>query len=380
MKAKTIKGKSTEEIQSALEEAMADGFIPTLATVFLSIQMDRNAICEILDKKGIQLFGATTEGEITDSETEKNSASILLLDVNPHYFKIYFEEVSAGGYKEATRSIALNSLKFCNDPAFIFTGSGVWQNPYIEPLLDGFREICGDEVNVFGGMAGDDLTLTTSYIFTNTKSSSHGVLALVFDPNKISVKGALSCGWKPIGTSKIITSSTDNNVYAIDDEPPLALIMRYAGIKKLPDNLFDIQTELNQTLQIQLQRDNGEPIMRVGVVNMEDQSLFFMGSMPEGGNIKFCLLPDLETIDETIDEIKNLKDNEIPKADAVLLFNCIGREMAFGPTIGREIEGIYTIWKSPMAGFFSQGEFGRAKGSALEVHNLTTCCVVLKEK
>ena len=80
------------------------------------------------------------------------------------------------------------------------------------------------------------------------------------------------------------------------------------------------------------------------------------------------------------EQIKNLKDNEIPKADAVLLFNCIGREMAFGPTIGREIEGIYTIWKSPMAGFFSQGEFGRAKGSALEVHNLTTCCVVLKEK
>ena len=34
MKAKSIKGKSPEEIKAALEQSMADGFKPTLAIVF----------------------------------------------------------------------------------------------------------------------------------------------------------------------------------------------------------------------------------------------------------------------------------------------------------------------------------------------------------
>ena len=70
MKAKSIKGASTEEIKIALEQNMSDarlpdgqGFKPTLAIVFLSIKQDRDAICELLDKQNIAVFGATTHGE-----------------------------------------------------------------------------------------------------------------------------------------------------------------------------------------------------------------------------------------------------------------------------------------------------------------------------
>jgi hypothetical protein len=38
MKAKSIKGKSPLEINTALEQSMADGFKPTLAFVFISIK------------------------------------------------------------------------------------------------------------------------------------------------------------------------------------------------------------------------------------------------------------------------------------------------------------------------------------------------------
>lgn len=37
MKAKSIKGNLTKEIQSALEQSIVDGFKPTLSSVFLSI-------------------------------------------------------------------------------------------------------------------------------------------------------------------------------------------------------------------------------------------------------------------------------------------------------------------------------------------------------
>jgi hypothetical protein len=46
MKAKSIKGKSSEEIKSALAESMQT-VQPTLAIVFLSVAQDRKAICKI---------------------------------------------------------------------------------------------------------------------------------------------------------------------------------------------------------------------------------------------------------------------------------------------------------------------------------------------
>ncbi len=52
MKAKSIKGNSPNEIQLALKECMADGFIPTLAIVFLSIKQDREAICDLHRQEG----------------------------------------------------------------------------------------------------------------------------------------------------------------------------------------------------------------------------------------------------------------------------------------------------------------------------------------
>ena len=68
MKAKSIKGKSAEEIKSALADSMADGFKPTLAIAFISLQQDRDAICALLDNEGIAIFGSSTKGEFSDVE------------------------------------------------------------------------------------------------------------------------------------------------------------------------------------------------------------------------------------------------------------------------------------------------------------------------
>jgi len=82
MKARSIKGRSTEEISAALTESMADGFKPTLAIVFISVKQDREVISRLLDEKGIQVFGATTAGEFIDGEIEEGSIVIMLLDMD----------------------------------------------------------------------------------------------------------------------------------------------------------------------------------------------------------------------------------------------------------------------------------------------------------
>jgi hypothetical protein len=67
MKAKSIKGRSPLDIQSALQQSMADGYKPTLAIVFISIKQDRKAVYEILRKEKIDCIGATSSTEFIDS-------------------------------------------------------------------------------------------------------------------------------------------------------------------------------------------------------------------------------------------------------------------------------------------------------------------------
>ncbi|MBK7379020.1 MAG: hypothetical protein IPJ03_08445 [Ignavibacteriales bacterium] len=123
MKAKSIKGKSAEDIKSALGQSMTDGFKPTLAVVFLSVSQDRKAICNLLDSNGIAIFGATTSGEFIDEVTEKGTVVILLLDIKKDYFQIFFDEYPEKNYRETTRRIAEEARTKFPKPAFLISGS-----------------------------------------------------------------------------------------------------------------------------------------------------------------------------------------------------------------------------------------------------------------
>tara|TARA_R100000935_G_scaffold26630_2_gene46575 strand:+ start:505 stop:681 length:177 start_codon:yes stop_codon:yes gene_type:complete len=58
MQAKSIKGKSTEEIKENLRQFKASGFQPTLAIAFISKSLDRKAITNLLGNSTFQ-FKAT---------------------------------------------------------------------------------------------------------------------------------------------------------------------------------------------------------------------------------------------------------------------------------------------------------------------------------
>ena len=92
MKAKTFNAKSTSEVESGVKECYSDDFKPTLAIVFSSITQDPLAITSILHQKGISVFSSTTSGEFISSEINEGSIAVMLLDINPDYFKIAFFE------------------------------------------------------------------------------------------------------------------------------------------------------------------------------------------------------------------------------------------------------------------------------------------------
>lgn len=377
MKAKSIKGNSSEEIKAALQQSITDGFKPTLAIIFLSVKQDRGALCKILDDAGIAIYGATTNGEFSGEGVTAGEIAIMLLEINPAYFTILFEEFSEKNYRQVTQSIAKKALDKFAHPCFLIACSNL--NTDAEELLHGFEDILGKEVNVNGGMAGDDFAFKENFVFTNKKESSNGLVVVVLDEDKINVKGRATFGWKPVGTVKTVTKSEGNHVYTIDDMPVLDLTIKYGGLENVTPENFAMEHSIALTLL--LQRETGDAVARAGlVVDWNDHSIYCGGPVPQGSKVRFSLPPDFDAIEKVIKGCEELKATEIPEADALILFNCAGRLLAFGPLISEEIEGVRNVWDAPIAGMFSNAEMARATKGNLEMHGFTACTVALKEK
>jgi hypothetical protein len=387
MKAKSIKGKSPEEIKSALENIMAERFQPTLAIVFLSVKQELEAISGLLDEKGIQIFGATTAGEFIDGEVEEGCIAILLLDMNPAWFKIELLETNQETAFDDARRLAATGKEAFRNPAFIVANSGVSMDgePFVEGILHAFENSStpeGREVTLFGGKAGDDLELKSTFVFTNGKIKDAAIVALIIDEDNIDVKGIATSGWKAIGTTKTVTKSDGNTVYTIDDKPALDILMNYLGV----DIKEDVETKITTFLSswyypLELEREDADPVIRTAMfANKEDRSLICSGRVPQGSKIKFAMPPDFDSIDNVVADCKSIKEDAQQDADALIMFSCVSRHLAFGMVIKEEIEQVQNIWNAPMAGFFTYGEYGKAKTGKNEYHNNMCCVVTLKEK
>jgi hypothetical protein len=302
-----------------------------------------------------------------------------LLDINPGYFTILFSEYPEKNYREVAKAISEKTKQLFQHPAFLVAGSNLETDA--EQLLLGFEDAIGKQVTVFGGMAGDDYSFSDQYVFTNNKESSRGMVVLALDEDKINIKGRATCGWKAVGTVKTVTKSEGNHVFTVDNVPALDITAKYGGIENVSPDNEGLLMELATSFPLQLQRETGEPVMRPGlVIDWSDHSFYCSGTVPQGSKVRFSLPPDFDVMEKVIRNTKEMKAGDMPEADALIVFSCAGRIIALGPLMNKEIEGVKNVWNVPMAGMFSNAELGRATQGKLEMHNLTTCCVALKEK
>ena len=130
----------------------------------------------MLDAENIAVFGCTTNGEFTDEEPEKSSAAILLLDMNKDHFQIYFEEYPEKNYREVSSGIAKKAKTKFTTPAFLIGTSNSATDG--EEILRGIEDVAGQQVNAYGGAAGDDYAFKDTFVFTNGKDSSNAMVCI----------------------------------------------------------------------------------------------------------------------------------------------------------------------------------------------------------
>lgn len=379
MKVKSLFGRSMQEVEEKLNEELNANFNPTLAVVFMSDKKAVDQVSEILDKENISIFGVTANREFTDEEIDSGLITLLLLEINPSHFSIAYESRENGKADKAAGNIASNGLELFSSPAYIVSASHVGSP--IDDILDGIKSATGNDALIIGGISSDDDLVKGGLVFTNNMKDSNAVLSLIIDSDKINLTGYAVSGWKPMGTSKTITKSEGNRVFSIDNEPALDVLLRYTGLEVNLDDSSDVFTQIGTAYPLQVEKENGVSVMIPPLLfNNEDHSVICGMNIPEDSKIKFSFPPDFEVIESVIEQVENTKLNEFPEADAMIIFSCVGRYTELGPVVNDEIEGIQKVWNTPMAGFFSFGEFGRPPGGKTEVHGTTCSWVALKEK
>jgi len=330
-----------------------------------------------LDEKGISIFGATTAGEFTDKGVEKDSAAILLIDLDPDAFKIEYSEFGSEKAYNTAKNIGRKGIERFSNPGFIISNSDLHQEG--RKIVEGILEASGTST-LIGGMAGDD-TFEKTTVFSNGFYSHSALIALIIDLDKVSMKGRAVSGWKSAGTEKTVTKSEDNWILTIDNQPALDVLINFLGMDIVDGTTDEELREITVTFPFQFFFEQEKPqLIPPLAYNQETRGIMLPRVISEGTKLKFTLPPDFDVIDTVIESAREIKEEGLDSADAMIIFSCIGRLMTLGPLVNDEITGLDEVWNVPMAGFFSYGEFGSANEEPPDFIGTTCSWVALKEK
>jgi hypothetical protein len=360
---------SVDKIEGHIQSVRQDGLTPTLAIVFSSVVHNLTEVGAAFAKFNIEVFGASTAGEITNDEVHERSIAVMLLDISRDAYRLNVFDGKGKTSNQVGQSVAEWAEPVYDDSALMVISAGLRADG--EQIVRGIISTMGRQVPLFGGVAGDDLRREETFVFNASQVIANGVLALIFDQNAIELKGVAISGWKEVGTPKTITKAEGNIVYKINNEPALDVYNKYL-------NLGD-DYNLAAEYPIRLIRDDGSSVMRAVRRVNENKSIVFAGTVPEGAKVRFSMAPGSEIIGHTLEHMSEFSKQN-PRADAIVLFSCKGRHLALGPMVDDEISGIRKIWKVPLVGLFTYGEIGPGPQGKCDFHNHTVVPVLIHQK
>jgi hypothetical protein len=381
MRAESILAFDLHTFESQLLTLLQDGFRPTFGIIFCSPTQDFQSIMSLFKQYQIDLAGCTSAGEIVNESLQEAAIVCTLMDMNRDYYR--FTLVTPTTSDDDENTVARKARAFADDSfenvAMLILSSGI--NNDGEKIISGLKSGRVNKIPIFGGMAGDDLNMVDSFIFTAESHLNNGLLVIALDTDKIEIKGLATSGWQAIGASNTITKAKGNLIETINNQPALDFFLKFFGsYDSASDSKGQNISTMSAQYPFQLERNMDTTVLRVPLtVSEKDRTIRLAGSVTTGDKFKFSISPGTEVAKQTVSEFEGFKD-AIQMPDALLLFSCKGRHAALGPFLEDEVAGIYEHWKKPMIGFLSYGEFGNLKNGVCEFHNETCCLVTLRVK
>ena len=140
---------SVEQIEGHIQSAQQDGLTPTLAIVFSSVAHNLTEVGAAFAKFNIEVFGASTSGEIINDEVYEESIVVMLLDISREAYRLNLIDGKGKTSYQVGQSVAQWAETVYDDPAFMVMSAGLRADG--EQIVNGIIDTMGRQVALFGG-------------------------------------------------------------------------------------------------------------------------------------------------------------------------------------------------------------------------------------
>lgn len=328
--------------------------------------------------KNSVIMGCSTSGEIHGSTFRENSFSLTSIKFeNTKIRKSTFIIQDSNDSFKAGQSIASN-LKEDNLKHVFILSEGINVNG--SNLLQGVNSVLDRNVNVSGGLAGDNATFYKTYVADeNNRFIPNCISAIGFYGDNFNSESSSYGGWDSFGIDRLVTKSIQNIVYEIDHKPALDLYKSYLGDKSkdLPGAAMYFPLEMREN-------EYTEPLVRTILgINEEDKSLTFAGNVPENSFVRLMKTNVNRVIEGANKSARLLTDNLNSVPEFAILVSCVGRKIVLNQLTQDEVEAVTENFDSTVAfsGFYSNGEISKMKFvDSCKLHNQTMTITLFSEK
>ncbi len=327
-------------------------------------------------KKSI-IIGCSTAGEIFQDELYENSLSIIVLKFEKTEIRLKNLEIkSANESLQIAKDIA-QDLKDDELKAIFILSDGLNING--SQLTKGFNETLSKDVIVTGGLAGDDARFEKTWVLVDNEAKSNYITAVGFYGNNLIYKSSSYGGWTKFGINRMVTQSSGNILYTLDDKPALEVYKTYLGenAKNLPSSglLFP--------LMIKEEGYSEAKVRTILAINEEEQSITFAGDIPNNSEVMFMRASFEDLVNGAAKSSKMLNKEEFDLDNSVnIAISCVGRKLVLGQKTEDEIEAVLNNLsdKTSQVGFYSYGEISPLGTNECDLHNQTMTLTLIGEK
>ncbi|HEU0297574.1 MAG TPA: FIST N-terminal domain-containing protein [Anaerolineales bacterium] len=253
------------------------------------------------------------------------------------------------------------------------------QNVNGSELVAGLLQHLPAGVTLTGGLAGDGDRFQETLVLWDGPPEPNQIAVLGLYGNRIKIGYGSLGGWDAFGPERLITRSSGNILYELDQQPALALYKKYLGeyARDLPASGLLFPLSLRTTA--------GESVVRTILgVNEAERSLTFAGDMPQGGYARLMKANFDRLIDGAVGAAQTSYE-AIGKSspELAILISCVGRKLVLKQRIEEEVEGVREVLgpETVLAGFYSYGEISPFNPTAkCALHNQTMTITILSER
>jgi len=375
MQVEQLRWSQTESWQPTLAECDAQ-----LVLVFGNTeQLNPERLVELREwyPKAV-LFGCSTAGEIQDVFVHNNSVTATAICFADTPLKLAsLDLANFSDSRVAGRALAEQLPTEALAHVFVLSDG---LNVNGTELVEGIKSILPANVEVTGGLAGDDSRFEHTLVIADDNPAEGKVAAIGFYGDRLNVGYGSLGGWDPFGPDRLITKSEGNVLYELDGKSALSLYKSYLGehAAGLPSTglLFPLALSAPGSDEVGLVRT-------ILAVDEAEQSMTFAGDVPEGSHVRLMKANFDRLVDGAMGAAetanKGLQDKT---AELGILISCVGRKLVLQQRIEEEIEAVRDVLgkETTLTGFYSYGEISPYVGTGhCELHNQTMTITTLSE-